>query len=226
MKKIIPILFIIALNSNVSGQTDHLTLEDLYTDLVQSIKTDNDEDLRNFCSRVVMDKETLDFMRKQNMCYKGVPCKLDQRGETMEYVVDIYYKKLLRIKNNLKYENLLEDLELAENVDYRFDTELIPAVINKKTNETRIISYGEVARFKKILKASDSLSKKDPKFKDKNLNDYMELTDVTIRGTDQGIQLKSGKVNIHYSIGEVASVYGKKWSVVTIPKDSYSTNRK
>ncbi|WP_438969176.1 hypothetical protein [Nonlabens sp.] len=225
MRNLIAILLIITAHSNANGQVNHLTLENLYTDFVKSIKADNDEELRSFCTRVVMDKETLNFMRQQNMCYKGVPCKLDQQGETMEYVVDMYYKKLLRVKNRLTNENLLKNLELGKNIDYRFDTELIPAVKNKKTNETKIISYGEVVRFQKILKASDSLSKNDATFKGKNLNDYMELINVTIRGTDQGIALKSGKVEIHYSIGEVASVYGKKWSVVTIPKDSYSTNR-
>ncbi|MEN8897934.1 MAG: hypothetical protein ABF251_04380, partial [Nonlabens sp.] len=127
MRNLIAILLIITAHSNANGQVNHLTLENLYTDFVKSIKTDNDEELRSFCTRVVMDKETLNFMRQQNMCYKGVPCKLDQQGETMEYVVDMYYKKLLRVKNRLTNENLLKNLELGKNIDYRFDTELIPA---------------------------------------------------------------------------------------------------
>ena len=225
MKKAYFLLFLALASSNAYSQKSHLTLKDLYTDLVQSLKTDDDADLLAFCTRVVMDDETLNFMREQDMCYKGVPCRLDQRGMTMDYVVDIYYQKLLSVKRGLEGENLLKDLKLVDNLEYKYDTEPIPAVRNIKTNKTRIVSFNEYNTLEKALKASDSLSTVDPKFKDQNLTDYLELIYVTIRGTEQEIQLESGNVKIFYRIGEIASVYGKKWSVVTIPGSSYSTDR-
>lgn len=207
------------------SQTEHLTIKDLYTDLVNSLRTEDDADLLAFCNRVVMDEETLNFMREQNMCHKGVPCRLDERGESIDYVANKYYQELLYIKRSLEYEGLLEDLELAENQDFKFETERIPAVLDFRKNKTRIISYRQLNVLQKALKKSDSLSTADPKLKDKNLNDYLKIVDVSIRGTDQAFELKSGKVQVFYSMGEVASVFEKKWSLVTIPNSSISIVR-
>ncbi|WP_312343039.1 hypothetical protein [Chryseobacterium binzhouense] len=202
------LIFILTINYCKSQEKDFSELKDLYSELVEVFKSKNDNLLYQFCENLVADKLTLDFMRENGLCYKGVPCEMDKRNQDINVVVNKYFEKLLNVRKSLHNANLLDNLKIVDSVQYEHDIETVSVFLNKKTGKPMYETS-----YYKLLDLLEGT--------DKKIENYIELKNIKIRGTEEPMILKSGNKLIYYSMGEMASLENKKWSLWTIPDSDY-----
>lgn len=211
MKQII-ILFtlttIFFANSCNSQESNHSELKYVYNDLVEVFKTENDSILKEFSYKIAPTEATLNYMRQNNLCYRGIPCEMDTKNIDITSIGDALYPNLLRVRNRLKNEGLLGNLKHIDSTKYKWDTEIVNVFLNKKTKNQ--ISESDYYR----LKAQTQ-----------NIDDLVETKTYEINGTEMDMVLESGNKIIYYPIGEMILI-DNKWSLFTRPNIDYSVKEK
>ena len=137
-------LFFLVISCSNSG--DHSEIGNVYNDLVIALKAKDDAVLRSFCYKIVPDEATLNYMRTKDLCYRGIPCKMDEQNATIDVVVEQFFPALRRIRNSLIADGLLDDLSHINNTNYKWGTELVNGInirgtempIKFKSGETTI----------------------------------------------------------------------------------------
>lgn len=210
---IILLVFITSINSCKSQEKNFNELKEVYLELVEVYKSKNDNLLLKFCNNLVADETTLDFMRENGLCYRGVPCEMDKKNQNIDVVVNRYFDKLLSVRNRLNNANLLDGLKLVDSTEYKYDIETVPVFLNKQTGKP--IYENSYYKLLNLLKGTD-----------KKIEDYIEVKHIKIKGTEEPMIMKSENKLIYYSMGEMASLENNKWSLWTIPNTDYYIKEK
>lgn len=122
---------------------------------------------------------------------------MNQKGIDKSAIGDAFYSNLLRVRNSMIYEGLLENLEHVDSTDYKWETETIFVYIEKKSNKQ--ISESEYY----YLKAHTP-----------NIDELVDVKKYEINGTEMDAVFKSGDKIISYPIGEMILI-NNKWSMFT-----------
>ncbi|MNQ71160.1 hypothetical protein D3C85_858220 [compost metagenome] len=206
--KQIRVLFILTTiffaNSCNSQEYNHSELKYVYNDLVEVFKTKNDSVLKDFSYKIAPAEATLNYMRKNNLCYRGIPCEMDTKNIDINSIGDAFYPNLLKVRNRLMNDGLLENLKHIDSTQYKWDTKIIKIFINKKT--------------KKPILESDYYRLKA---QTQNIDDLIETNIYEINGTEMNMVLQSENKIIYYPIGEMILI-DNKWSLFTRPNVNYS----
>lgn len=147
-------------------------------------------------------------MRENNLCYRGIPCEMDAKSMHITSIGDALYPNLLRVRNRLKNEGLIDNLKHVDSTKYRWDTEIVQVFLLKKTQNP--ISESDYYR----LKAQTQ-----------NIEDLVEAKTYEINGTEMDMVLESGNKIIYYPIGEMILI-NNKWSLFTKPNVDYYIKEK
>ena len=206
MKKTIFLFILVTLmiNSCNSQEKKYSELKFVYSDLVEALKSKDDNVLKNFCYKIAPDQTTIEYMTKNNLCYRGIPCQLTSRNMDIKAIGDAFYPKFLEFRNRLDNDKLLEKLEHVDSTIYKFDTDTITIYIDKKSKNP--ISEFEYTTLR---------------MQHKNIHDYVEVKKYGIKGTEMDVVLKSGNKIINYHIGEMIFI-NNKWNLFTKPSDGYN----
>lgn len=205
MKKKIFLLILATLmiNSYNSQEKKYSELKFVYSDLAEALKTKNDNVLKNFSYNIAPDQTTLEYMTKNNLCYRGIPCQLNSKNMDIKSIGDAFYPKFLEFRNRLDNDKLLENLEHVDSTIYKFDTDTITIYIDKK-------SKNPISKFEYTTLFMQH----------KNIDDYVEVKKYEIKGTEKEVVLKSGNKIINYHIGEMLFI-NNKWNLFTKPSIDY-----
>ncbi len=127
-------VFTLLLFQSCSSQDqDYSELKYVYTDMANTLKTMDEDAVKQLCDRLAPDEKTLDFMRENDICYRGIPCQMDAQGYERTYIGEQYFPKLKRILSRLYSEGVLENLEHIDSTDYKWDNEEINGISIKGT---------------------------------------------------------------------------------------------
>ena len=110
------IFFFIALQSQAQQKSGYTDLRVVYQDLIKTFKLTDDATLQNFCYRLAPDEETLAYMRKHNLNYKGIPDQLDKQHLQISAMGDRFFPALKRVRERLKREGLLDSLAIDQDI--------------------------------------------------------------------------------------------------------------
>lgn len=127
-----------------SAETDYSELKYVYTDLAEVLKTKDDSLLMDFCYRLAPDETTLEYMRENNMCYRGIPCRMDRQGYKSDYIGEQFFRNLKRFRESLSYQNRLENLTHLDTTIYRSDLDLINGIPISGTEAAAVFQSGDV----------------------------------------------------------------------------------
>jgi len=94
-----------------NSQNGYSDLDKLYSDFVLYLKDSNNENLKSYCDKICLDQETVNYMKKNNFSYRGVPEELEKRKIDPSGIGGKYYKYVLRFKEKLMHQNQLENLK-------------------------------------------------------------------------------------------------------------------
>lgn len=220
IKFIILLLFFYSCNAQ---EIDYFELKYVYSDLVDVFKSDDDQKLRDFCYKLATDEQTLEFMRNNSLCYRGIPCEMDEKGIDIKSIGDEFYPNLLRVRNRLKYEGLLDSLTHIDSTEYKWDIEIF---INEKidgydkpVNQNHYSTSME--KYKEALLKADSLGLSI----DEMLLNEKKGDVIIVKGTEMSMKLKSGNRIIEYPIGEMVLI-NNKWNLFTRPNVDYYVREK
>lgn len=141
-------LFLLALAaaSMCSGCTQTPGYDDLgfvYRDMVTVFKTMDDEELKKLCVRLAPDEATLDYMRKHDLCYRGIPCEMDKQGIDAAEIGPQFERTLLRVRGRFANENLLEQLVHLDSTQYRSEIEVINGIEIRGTETNAYFKSGD-----------------------------------------------------------------------------------
>lgn len=204
-------------------ELDYSKLKYVYSDLVDVFKCDDDQKLRNFCYKLATDEKTLEFMRNNSLCYRGIPCEMDKQGIDIKSIGDEFYPILLRVRNRLKHEGLLDSLTHIDSVEYKWDVEIF---INEKINgyhkPVNQIHYStSMVKYEEALLKADSLGLSI----DEMLLNGKKGDVIIVKGTEMSMKLKSRNKIIEYPIGEMVLI-NNKWNLFTRPNVDYYVTEK
>ena len=219
MKFIVHIIVLLLSSACFAQVKDYSELKFVYSDLVDALKSESDQKLKDFCSRLVTDETTLEFMRKNSLCYRGIPCKMEEQGMEMTEIVNKFYPSLLSLRNSLKQNGHLAKLKHIDSTEYKWDIEIF---INEKVEgndkPVRQDHYStSMEKYSLALSKADSIGKP---MEELILNGRKGDV-IIIKGTEMSISLKSGNKMISYRIGEMVCI-NNKWSLFTQPNDYYN----
>jgi hypothetical protein len=65
------------------------------------------------------------YMRDNHLCYRGVPCKLDEKGIDPSALGKDIYPSLLRVRNSMMQAGLLNRLKHVDSTNYKWDVVII-----------------------------------------------------------------------------------------------------
>ncbi|GAA4113363.1 hypothetical protein GCM10022393_12300 [Aquimarina addita] len=94
-----------------NSQDGYADLDVLYADFVVSLKDANTENLKSYCYSITPDQKTVDYMKKNNFSYRGIPEELEKRNIKPSYIGDKYYESVLAFKEKLIRKKQLNDLK-------------------------------------------------------------------------------------------------------------------
>ena len=97
MKKLLLVPVIITFlfaSCSKSAKKGYPDLNEISSDLVVALHSDNEEDLKLFAHSLVVDDKTSDFMMKKELCYRGIPCEFvkNDAGPGLPFIGDKFYK--------------------------------------------------------------------------------------------------------------------------------------
>lgn len=95
-------------NSNERSFAD---LNAVYDEMVRVFKTNDDTQLKEFCYSLAPTKETFDYMDKNGLQYPDLPSDPNERKQLNKKIGDNFFPKLRRVRDRLRDEGLLADLE-------------------------------------------------------------------------------------------------------------------
>ena len=108
-------LLLLFVGSRTQAQDDgYSDLHSLCKGMVDAFQTMDDEVLMEFCERLAVNPSTVEFMNENTLCYRGIPCDVDQPGKEVEIMADKFYQPLLRVRNDLASKGLLKGLKPAK----------------------------------------------------------------------------------------------------------------
>jgi len=93
------------------SQNGYSDLDILYSDFVLHLKDSNTENLKNYCYKITPDQETVNYMKKNQFSYRGIPEELEKRKIKPSYIGDKYYESVLKFKEKLTRKNQLNNLK-------------------------------------------------------------------------------------------------------------------
>lgn len=132
-------------------------LDKLYADFVVYLKDSNTENLKNYCYEITPDQETIDYMKKNNFSYRGIPEELENNKIEPSYIGDKYYEYVVAFKEKLISNNQLNNLKYIGRE--RKGEELYNEKLNIYVTETFILmeSDGDTIRCKlgEMFKVND-----------------------------------------------------------------------
>ena len=218
MKLIVQLLLVLAVFSSTAQERDHSNLNNVYADLVDVFKSLNDQKLKEFCNQLIPNESTLEYMRNNTLCYRGIPCKMDEQGFDIKYIGDRFYPRLLEIRNELFHDELLDNLFHIDTTEYKW--EALVFLLKKVRGYNKPVPKHQftlsMERYYEAQSKADSLGV--------TLNELLlngqEGKIVIVKGTETYMQLQSGDTRIEYLIGEMVLI-DKKWSLFTSPNSSY-----
>ena len=185
---------------------------------VSALKAKKDTDLQKFCDRLVTRSRTLDYMKSNYLCYRNVPCKMENPEADRQQMIDRYYNRLLRLKNRLKEARLLSKLTYVNNSDFKHEVIVLvhfkPEGINRPTRQMDYSLPSEEFDKKVLLLKAEGKTLEETLLRGKPGKIYL------VKGTEMPLQLKSKSTLIHYSIGELVCINGE-WSLFTEPNVDY-----
>ena len=79
--------------------------------MVEVFKTENDSILKEFSYKIAPNETTLDYMRQNNLCYRGIPCEMDMVLESGDKIIYYPIGEMILIDNKWS-------LFTRPNVDY------------------------------------------------------------------------------------------------------------
>jgi hypothetical protein len=218
MKFILHITVSLLFYSCFAQEKDYSELKFIYSDLVDVFKSENDQKLKDFCYKLAIDGITLDYMKNNSLCYRGIPCKMNEENIEITDIVDKFYPSLVRVRNTLKHNGHLDNLTHADSTEYKWDIEIF---INEKVDgydkPVKQNHYStSIERYTEAISKADSLGKSI----DQILLNGKKGDVIIIKGTEMAMILKSGTKTIKYQIGEMVFI-NNKWSLFTKPNDDY-----
>ena len=211
------------LNSSYAQKQQEPELKQVYSGLVKALKASDDQVLKDFCQQLVPDKNTLDFMQANFLCYRGIPCEMDQPALDVKSIGNSYYPNLLRVKKQLLSQGLLAKLKHVNSTAYEWEVILIVNKIGIRQNTPVSQQNYSISRekYEQAITAADSLGKTFDEFV---LNGKSGKVYV-IKGTEMEIRLKSGNKLIAYPIGEMVLI-NNRWSLFTKPNVDYRVEKR
>lgn len=223
----LPFLFlaISAIVGSCTAQQDptFAELDDVFKAYVAAMKTNDDAALMAFCLALTPNEATTQYMDDHKLCYRGIPCEMAQHGVNRQYIADEFFNGLVRMRDGLRAAHLLDGLSHLDSTTYRWEYVVF---INVKAPGTDYIvdqmsASLSMARYAELQAEAKA---KDITFEDLLL-DGKNGEVVTVRGTEDEMQLSSGEFRIKYGMGELVCV-NQRWLLFTKPRPDYSVDRK
>lgn len=143
MKNVLLIVCFLIFNECKSQNKDFSELAIIYSDFAAALKSDNDDILKDFCSKLAPNEETLNYMRENNLCYRGLPCKMDEKGIAISSIADNQYPNILRFRNKLGKE-ILRNLTHIDTTDYKSRTIIVNNIPINGTEEPIFFKSGNM----------------------------------------------------------------------------------
>lgn len=112
-------------------------LTTVYQDIINVLKSKDDEKLKELSYRLAPDQHTITFMRKHNLNYKGIPENMDKRNLPISAIGDVYYPKLKRLRDRFNTDNFLENLS-CDQKEFKTESFTINGVVIEGT-ETHVV---------------------------------------------------------------------------------------
>lgn len=142
MKNLVLVIVLLVLSHFKPQEHDYSQLKNLYSDFVQALKSKDDAILKEFCHELTPGNTTLDFMRKNGLCYRGIPCELDEKGIPASAAANNIYPNILRFRDKLIRAGLINDLVHIDATEYESETMLINGVSIKGTEDPILFRSG------------------------------------------------------------------------------------
>lgn len=134
----------------------YTNIEELYKESLIALKSNDEDKIKIFVTKLFPDKATLNYMKKNGISYRGLPHGLDERPELLDEGIEKYTLKLKEYADDLQQKGILQDLEFVQ-----FDRSLLPeeplessdtknmdVLFNEPFGEFISPSTGEKARYK------------------------------------------------------------------------------
>ncbi|MEM6684437.1 MAG: hypothetical protein AAF617_01475 [Bacteroidota bacterium] len=121
------ILVITVLCYGCDSQKGYADLDKLYEDFVYYLKDANLENLKNYCYAITPDQTTVEYMKKNNFSFRGIPEGLEKNNVKPTYIGEKYYEYVLKFRERLKSRKLLNNLKYVkreQNEEVLFNKEL------------------------------------------------------------------------------------------------------
>jgi hypothetical protein len=145
MKYTTTILLIVSLTIlSCTKKQDYPGLNHLYSELVEVWKSNDDDALKDFCQRLSIDQATADFMLKNGLCYRSIPCEFEANDVEIAEIGNSYYRNLARVRDQLRSEGLLDSLVHIDSTRYRWEVETINNIEVKGTEDEIMMRSGTV----------------------------------------------------------------------------------
>lgn len=191
-------------------ESGHKTLHSLCEDMVDAFKTMDDEVLMAFCESLAVDPSTVEYMNEYTLCYRGIPCEVDQPGNEKEVLANRFYQPLLRVRNDLASRGLLKGLKPMKKADYKYEVMFIIQYLHSSGTPVSQQEYSQDSENYEMMCAQRDSINTNGQFKDKKARAFV------LKGTEVPLQMTSGKQTIYYSLGELIFV-NEQWCLFTRP---------
>jgi len=213
---LIPLLFV---NPTAGQDSANVALGELYTNLVEAFKSENDSILQDFCYKLMAEDITVEFMRENHLCYRGIPCKLDEKGMGLNALGEDVFPNLVRVRNRMMSDGLMNHLTHLDSSKYKWDVVII---INKTRPGSSIpISQNNFSLSQEKYDQAVFMADSSGQTLEELFLDGKEGNVHVILGTEMPMHLKSNQQLITYSIGEMVFIHNK-WCLFTKPNVDYS----
>jgi len=142
MSRILIIVTLLVFNNCKSQEEDYSELRFIYSEFVEALKSKDDGILIDFCYMLAPVESTFEFMRKNKLCYRGIPCKMDKDGIAITAIGDRIFSNLIRMRNELVDDGLLDDLVHIDSTNYKWETNIINKIPINGTEMPVILKSG------------------------------------------------------------------------------------
>ncbi|WP_018343684.1 hypothetical protein [Cytophaga aurantiaca] len=129
-------LIIIILIGCETKQQGYSDLDLLYSDFVKVLKSNNEDDLKQYCYKITPDVGTIDYMKKNNFSYRGLLEQINNSKDSIDKKQEIYFQQISQYKQNLILTHQLNDLTYIGRE--REDEEMLYKDLNIMITETFI----------------------------------------------------------------------------------------
>ena len=102
------------------------SIESLYKESVEVIKSKDRQKIREFIEKIIPDKGTIAYMNKRKCEYRRIPRVINQSPQLLDSVKAHYTEKLYNYSLKLERMNTLEDLKFEG-----FERELMPEKLDE-----------------------------------------------------------------------------------------------